>query len=151
MSYIQHVAIGTNLPVAGAWYTGATAQPVRRHWAISQDQTFITLLVTYDAGGLGGRVKLRIEWTSIAETTGGLAKTWFETVTDNTIVVSGNTATASVYLLEYDIIATTNGAPITVPVDVRVPRDAAMFRVEGAEAGAVGTPGTFGIDIDGRV
>lgn len=151
MSYVVHIASGTQLPAAGAWYTDATAQPVRGHWATSQGETFITLLVTYDAGGAGGRVKLRIEWTSVAETTGGPTKTWFETVTDGSIAVAGDTATASVYLLEYDVKATTDGAPITVPVDVRVPRDAASFRVEGAEAGAVGTPGTFGIDIDGRV
>ena len=149
MSYRTHIA-SRALEAAGAWYTAATASPIPGTWREHSGARFITALVTYTAGGAGGYPKIRPVWThnALADDTAFLAR---DTTNDGTATVSAPNITVSNYLTGIPLQGLLNGTAEKVGVILLVPPGANSVKIECAEVGATGTPGTIIVYIDGEI
>src|SRR5688572_11798432 len=88
MSYVAHIP-SRALEAAGAWYTSATATPLRGSWRETRGGVArLSILVTYTRGAAGGYPKLRFVWTAYSSADSGTTRTGRDTTNNGTATVS---------------------------------------------------------------
>lgn len=149
MAYRTHIA-SVALPAAGAWKTDAVASGIPGTWREHSGARFIVALVTYTKGGAGGYPKIRPVWThnALADDTAFLAR---DTTNDGTATASAPNITIDNYLTVFALKGLTDGTAEKVAVQLLVPPGANSVKIECAEVGATGTPGTIIVHIDGEI
>ena len=151
MAYRTHIASVT-LPAAGAWKADATASGLPGAWRnTTPGARYITVIVTYTAGGSGGYPKIRAVWTHAAAEAGGSIRRPRDTTTDGSATASAPNITVNNYATVVNMKGLTDGVSEVNSIVLQVPPDAAAVKIECAEVGATATPGTIIIDIDGGV
>ena len=150
MAYRTHIA-STALPAAGAWKADATPASLPGNWREGPGARYITAIATYTAGGSGGYPKIRPVWIHAAATTGGSDRRPRDTTTDGSATASAPNITVNNYATVVNLKGLTDGVSEVNSLVLQVPPDAVAVKIECAEVGATGTPGTIIIDIDGGV
>ena len=130
------------LPAAGAYETGAVVR-------LSEYLTKANLLVTYTRGAGGGYMVMRPTWQH--NTAGGSLGTDYTYALDTTIVaaptLTGQVGEVPLGTLVIKCPTPDGAGAVSFEVPLIVPGGAVGLRVDVAEAGAVGTPGTCRIDL----
>jgi hypothetical protein len=149
--YVAHIASRV-LEAAGAYYTSATPQVLRGSWGENRgDVAKLAILVTYTRGGAAGYPKLRIVWTHALASTPATTITARDT-TNNAITTSSGAAQIDNLRTEILMKGFSDLAAIDYDVvKIDVPPGATHIKVECAEVGNTGAPGTIVVDIDGEV
>lgn len=150
MSYTVHIPSRT-LEAAGAWYTSATPTALRGSWREPPNPGSIVVLVTYTAGGAGGYPKIRPVWTYALEGTPATTVNAYDTTNDGTITVSAPNATVDNYLSIAALKSLTGGSALTVSVVLTVLGNPTHLKIDAAEVGNTGAPGTIVVAIEGDV
>jgi len=150
MAYRTHIASRT-LPASGAWYTGASDASLPGNWQHAPGAQYITVIVTYTAGTTGGYPKIRPVWTHVASDAAGSRRTARDTTADGSATASAPAITINNYQTVLNLKGLTDGSAEVNSVVLQVPPDAVAVKIECAEVGATGTPGTIIVDIDGGV
>ena len=150
--YIAHIASRT-LEAAGAWYTSATPLVLRGSWGENRgDIARLAILVTYTRGAAGGYPKLRFVWTHTISGTAGTTVEARDTTNNGTATVSSGALQIDNYRTEVLCKGFSDLASIDSEViPIEVPPGATHLKVEAAEVGNTGTPGTIAVAIDGEV
>jgi hypothetical protein len=152
MAHVPHIA-SRALEAAGAWYTAATATTLRGNWREHRGgQATITVVVTYTRGGSGGYPKLRFVWTHLPEASGGATRSGRDTTFNAAGTVSSGALVVDNYRTEVPLKGFSDLASVdTDDIVIVVPPDATALKVECAEVGNTGAPGTIIVDLDGEV
>lgn len=150
MSYTIHIASRV-LEAAGAWYTAATPTALRGSWRSDPNPNTVVLLVTYTAGGSGGYPKIRPVWTFGLEGAPATTLTAYDTTNNGTTTVSGANITVDNHVSIGALKSLTDGSATTVKVILEVHGNPTHLKVDVAEVGATGTPGTIVVAIEGEV
>ena len=152
MSYVAHIP-SRALEAAGAYYMSATATAIRGCWRENRGSVArMAVLVTYTRGGAGGYPKLRFVWTHLSAADGSTTKTLRDTSNFSTAVVSSGALQFDNHRTEVLLKGFSDLAAIDYDVVIlEVPPGATHVKVECAEVGNTGAPGTIVIDIDGEV
>ncbi len=133
------------LPATGAYVTDATPVPIQGYWKESHEGSpSITFRVTYTAGGSGGYPVMRCVWRVINES--GTEVDMIDTFT-----LVNEDEDIETRLAPNELTALTNGSNTSIAVPWIVARDAAKVRVEVAELGNTGAPGTITVAMLGAV
>lgn len=133
------------LPAAGAYYTSATPVGIQGSWLENHDGApTITFRVAYTAGGSGGYPVMRVVWRVFDDT--GTEVDVPDTITT---VATGGVCTTDPATNK--LVALTNGNPLVTSASYVVPRDSVKVRVEVAELGNEGAPGTVTVAMIGRL
>ena len=149
--YRTHIA-SRELEAAGAWYTAATASSLPGNWREHGTVAQITVQVTYTRGGAGGYPAIRPVWSSVAAADGSTLKTSRDTTNDGTATVSSGAIQISNYRTEVRMKGFSDLATIdTDDVIFVVPPGKTHVKIECAEVGNTGAPGTIVVDIDGEI
>lgn len=150
MAYRTHIA-SRALEAAGAWYTAASPSGLPGTWRENRGAKYVSVLVTYTAGGSGGYPKIRPVWTHVAAADGSTQFLARDTTNDGSASASAPNITVSNYLSVFALKSLTDGSAEKVNVMLLVPPDAVAVKIEAAEVGATGTPGTIVVHVDGGV
>lgn len=121
------------LAASGAWTTSS-------HGALSPGTSTAGLLLTYERGGASGAPALRIE-TSVDGSTWYLA-----TLLDGTVSASTPYGRLTVYAQELRLAAPATDDALNLEIVLDVSR-AAFVRVQVAEYGNTGAPGTLALSL----
>lgn len=148
MAYRTHIA-SRALPALGAWYTSADEASLPGNWQRAPGARYITVIVTYTAGGSGGYPKIRPVWTHIAAASGGSRRSARDTTVDSSASASAPAITINNYHTVLNLKGLTDGSAEVNGIVLQVPPEAVSVKIECAEVGATGTPGTIVVDIDG--
>lgn len=150
MAYRAHIASVT-LPAAGAWKTDAAAQGIPGSWRESRGTKSVSVLVTYTAGASGGYPKIRPVWTHVSGADGTTQFLARDTTNNGTATASAPNITVDNYLSVFALKGLTDGSAEKASVMLIVPPDAVALKIECAEVGNTGTPGTILVHLDGGV
>ncbi len=131
------------LPASGAYYTSSTAAEIQGQWHENHvGDPSITFRVTYTKGASGGYPVMRVVWTAIDNT--GAEVTMIDTITS-----LGTSGVCTTDAATNKLTALTDGTALACDVQYTVPREVVKVKVEVAELGNTGTPGTITVAMFG--
>lgn len=150
MAYSEHIA-SVALPAAGAWKTDATPATILGNWREHRGAQYLTVIVTYTNGGAGGYPKIRPVWTHAKSGAPSTTRTPRDTTIDGSATASAPNITIDNYATAINMKGLTDGSGECNSVVLLIPPDAVAVKIECAEVGNTGAPGTIVVDIDGGV
>lgn len=152
MSYVAHIPTEA-LPASGNWKTDATPLALGGSWRVNPGGIArLAVLVTYTRGGAGGYPKLRFVWTHALKGSNGATTQTARSTTNNAVTVSSGSLLIDNLRTELLLKGFSDLASIdTDVVLLDVPPGASHIKVECAEVGNTGAPGTIVVDIGGEV